>query len=126
MRRLVLILVVGAGLGGCSGLPSASESATLDVTLSSPFPDDGALFFTVTGGRVDSVESSAHTVYTSRPEANTLEVIVTGQLSSGTIARIHIANERLAPAYSARVIQAAARVSYSQRDPAAYGLSLAR
>jgi hypothetical protein len=125
VRPLILILVAGASLNGCSGPPLASESGSLEVTLSSPFPDDGALLFTVTGGRVDSVESLGYTVYSSRPEPNTLEVIVTGQLSSGTIARLYIANERLAPAYSARVIQAAARVSYSQRDPAAYGLTLA-
>ena len=124
MRRLVLILVA-AGLIGCSEAPSASESASLEVTLSSPFPDDGALLFTVTGGRVDSVESSGYTVYLSRPDANTLEVIVTGQLSSGTIARLHIPSERLGPAYSASLIQAAARGSYTQRDPAAYGLTLA-
>ena len=124
MKRLVLILLAGAGLNGCSGPPSASESASLAVTLSSPFADDGAVLFTVTGGPVDSVESSGYAVYSSRPEPNTLEVIVTGQLGSGTIARLHIANERLAPAYSARVVQAAARVSYTQRDPAAYGLTL--
>jgi len=125
VRRLILLLIASAGLNGCSELPSASESASLAVTLSSPFPDDGALLFTITGGRVDSVESSGYTVYSSRPDANTLEVIVTGQLSAGTIARVHIANERLIPAYSARVIQAAARGSYIQRDPAAYGLTLA-
>jgi len=83
------------------------------------------LLFTVTGGRVDSVESSGYTVYLSRPDANTLEVIVTGQLSSGAIARLHIPSERLGPAYSASLIQAAARGSYTQRDPAAYGLTLA-
>ena len=118
------MLILAAGLNGCSGEPSAPQAATLEVTLSSPFTDDGALWFTVRGGRVDSVASANYILYSSRSDANTLEVIVTGQLSSGTIARVHIADERLAPQYSVQVIQAAARTSYVQRDPKAYGLTL--
>ena len=44
-------------LNGCSGQPSAPVAATLQVSLSTPFNDDGALLFTVTGGRVDSVDA---------------------------------------------------------------------
>jgi hypothetical protein len=124
VKRLVLILGLAAGLSGCSEPPSATVSTTLAVTLSSPFTDDGGLLFTISGGPVDSVETPGYALYSSRTDANTLELIVSGQLISGTIARVHIPNDRLVPQYSVKVLQAAARSSYAQRDPAAYGLTL--
>jgi hypothetical protein len=125
VKRLVLLLAMAAGLSNCSGPPSETVAATLAVTLSSPFTDDGALLFTISGGPVDSVETTGYTLYSYRPDGNTMEIIVTGQINSGAIARLYIGNERLTPQYSARVMQAAARSSYTQRDPGAYGLTLA-
>jgi len=124
VKRLVHILALAAGLSGCSEPPSATVSTTLAATLSSPFTDDGALLFTISGGPVDSVDTPGYALYSSRTDANTLELIVTGQLTSGTIARVHIPNERLVPQYSVKILQAAGRSSYAQRDPAAYGLTL--
>jgi hypothetical protein len=117
---MAILATTVAHSSGCSGEPSEPVSGTLQVDLTTPFTDDGALLFTVTGGRVDSVE----TLYSSRPDAVTLEVILTGDLRSGTIARMHIPDGRLAAQYSVKVIQAAARVSYAQRDPVAYELML--
>jgi hypothetical protein len=125
VKRLLPLLILAAGLSACSGEPAAPRSATLDLTLSSPFADDGALWFTVTGGRVDSVTSGGYTLYSSRPDPNTLEVIVTGQLGSGTLAQVHIPDEGLVSQYSVKVKQAAARSSYAQRDPEAYRVTLA-
>jgi hypothetical protein len=125
VKRLVLILAGAAALSGCSVQPAETVSGTLAISLSSPFVDDGALLLTLSGGPVDSVETTGYTLYSSRLDANTLEMIVTGQLTSGTIARVHIADERLAPQYSVKVLQAAAQSSYTQRDPSAYGVTLA-
>lgn len=111
-------------LGGCSAEPSSPTGATLEINLATPAQDDGAVLFTVMGGPIDSVESAGHALYSSRPEANTLQVIVTGNLRAGTIARIHIADERLVAQYSATINQVAARTTYAQRDPGAYSLTL--
>jgi len=121
-----LVVVVGAlgMLNGCSGQPSAPVAATLEASLSTPFNDDGALFFTVTGGRVDSVDAPGYTVYTSRPDPATLQVILTGNLSPGSVAHVHIPDERVASQYSATINQAAARETYIERDPASYRLEL--
>lgn len=111
-------------LSGCSEAPSGSVASTLQVSLTSPFNDDGAVLFTVSGGPVDSLEADGLTAYSSRPNATTLRVILLGDLSSGTIARLHISDERLASQYSISLNQAAARATYAQRDPAAYHLSM--
>ena len=130
-RALMLPLGLGVAmagalgmLSGCSGQPSGPIATTLQVSLSTPYNDDGALLFTVTGGRVDSVDAAGYTIYTSRPDATTLQVILTGDLSPGNVAQLHIAGERVASQYSASVSQVAARATYIERDPAAYRLDL--
>jgi hypothetical protein len=123
-----LVVVVGAlgMLNGCSGQPSAPVAATLQVSLSTPFNDDGAVLFTVTGGRVDSVDAAGYTLYTSRTDPATLQVILTGNLSPGIVAHVHIPDERGASQYSATISQVAARETYIERDPASYRLELTR
>ncbi|HVQ47184.1 MAG TPA: hypothetical protein VMS62_10165 [Gemmatimonadales bacterium] len=123
-----LVVVVGAlgMLNGCSGQPSAPVAATLQVSLSTPFNDDGAVLFTVTGGRVDSVDAAGYTLYTSRTDPATLQVILTGNLSPGIVAHVHIPDERGASQYSATISQVAARETYIERDPASYRLELKR
>jgi predicted amidohydrolase YtcJ len=76
------------------------------------------------GGWVDSGDTVGYTMYTSRPDATTLQVILTGDLSPGNVAQLHIVDERLASQYSASVSQVAARATYIERDPAAYRLDL--
>jgi hypothetical protein len=128
LSRGWLVVVVGAlgMLNGCSGQPSAPVAATLQVSLSTPFNDDGALLFTVTGGRVDSVVAAGYTLYTSRTDPATLQVILTGDLSPGIVAHVHIPDERGASQYSATISQVAARETYIERDPASYRLELTR
>ena len=128
LSRSWLVVVVGAlgMLNGCSGQPSAPVGATLQVSLSTPFNDDGALLFTVTGGRVDSVDAAGYTLYSSRTDPTTLRVILTGDLSPGIVAHVHIPDERGASQYSATISQVAARETYIERDPASYRLELKR
>jgi hypothetical protein len=111
-------------LGGCSGTPSAPVAATVQVILTSPYTDDGGVLFTVTGGRVDSVSAGGYTLFSSRPDPGTLEVIVTGNLSPGILATLYLPDERLLPEYSVTLNQAAARLLYTERNPAGYSISL--
>jgi hypothetical protein len=110
-------------LTGCSN-NTGPTGATLGVTLSSPHSDDGAVLLTIAGGPVDSVEAIGYGVYTARAGTGTLRLIVTGDLGGGPIARIHVPDPRQAPFYTAKVVQVAARRTYAQRDPAAYGARL--
>ena len=57
---------------------------------------------------MDSVEAPGLAVYTSRPDVNTLRVILTGPLPQGPIARVHIPDTRVESGYSVSVQQIAA------------------
>lgn len=121
--RLGAVAVVAAFLlSGCSN-NTGPVAGALNVSISSPQHDDGALMLSVYGGPVDSVESVGFPVYFVR-SADSVKFIVTGSLGSGTVARIHIPDGRQASRYSAKVGQVAARVSYAPRDPTTYSISL--
>lgn len=110
-------------MSGCSNNTGPTAGA-LNVSLSSPRDDDGAVLLTISGGPVDSIESVGFRLYSARAPADTVKLIVTGNLRSGAIARIHIPDIRQAARYSARIGQVAARTTYAQREAAAYTIAL--
>ena len=111
-------------LAGCSN-STGPTAGVLNVTVASPHQDDGGIMLTVYGGPVDSVEAVGYVIHSARA-ADSVKMIVTGNLGSGVIARVHIPDGRQASRYSAQIKQAAARQTYVQRDPAGYTVSLAR
>jgi hypothetical protein len=123
-RPLVFACLLGlVPLSGCSNSTGPTAGA-LNVSLSSPNTDDGAVLLTISGGPVDSVEAVGYALYTAGVGLQTLRVIVTGDIGPGPVARIHIPDSRQASRYSATIGQVAARVTYAQRDPAPYSVSL--
>jgi hypothetical protein len=118
-----LIMVLFASGSGCSTGPN---SGNLDVHLGSLQGDEGAVLFTISGGPIETVEAVNGAVYTAQIDPNTTRVVVTGNLSSGPIARVRIADISNAPLYSARLDQVALRSSYAPRDPGLYSLTLER
>jgi hypothetical protein len=113
----VLLFSCSSGAGPTAGV--------LNVKLSSLRGDDGAVLFTISGGPVESVEAVSGTVRSAQIDANTLRVVITGNLSAGAIARVRIADVTQASRYSAAVNQVAARLSYVPRDPGQYSITLA-
>jgi hypothetical protein len=123
VRRLAAVGCLSAFLlAGCSN-NTGPVAGTLNVNISSPQQDDGALLLSVYGGPIDSVESVGFRIYSIRA-ADSVKVIVTGSLGSGPVARIHIPDGLQAARYSAKISQVAARVSYAPRDPATYSITL--
>jgi len=116
----IVSLVLGAGCSNSTG----PVAGILNVSLSSPHPDDGAVLLSISGGRVDSVESIGYQIYSARPAPETLKLIITGNLAGGPIARIHISDLRQASRYDVSLDQVAARVTYAQHDPAEHAISL--
>ena len=114
------VLLLLAGCGGSTG-PTAG---VLKVNLVTPYADDGGILLTISGGPIDSVEALANRLYTYRVDANSLRVIIAGELAPGTVALIRVPDTREASQYSAVVSQAAARLPYTQRDPALYSVAL--
>ena len=111
-------------LAACSN-STGPTAGILSLTVASPHKDDGGLMLTVYGGPVDSVEAPGYVIHAAHV-ADSVKMIVTGNLVSGVIVRVHIPDSRQASRYSARISQAAARQTYVQRDPASYTVSLAR
>lgn len=125
-RALVLSFVLfSCLLFSCSSGPTGPASGILNVKLTSTNSDDGAVLFTITGGPVESVEAVTGAVYSGQIDANSLRVIVAGNLSSRTIARVRIADASQASRYSVSVNQVAARSTYAPRDPTRYSIALA-
>lgn len=108
---------------GCSN-DTGPTAGALNLSLTSPHKDDGAVLLLVYGGPVDSVESTGYSIYSATAAPDTVKLIVTGKLGSGRLARIHIPDSRLVSSYAARVGQVAARATYVQRDPARYAVTL--
>jgi hypothetical protein len=126
-RQLVWGWSALAALGGlvaCSHEPAAPTPGILNVALSTPNSDDGAVLFTVSGGPVDTLESTGFAVYSARVDPGTLRVIVIGNLASGPIVRIRIPDDGQSSGYTAALDQVSVRATHAQRDPAAYTLSL--
>jgi hypothetical protein len=120
-----LVTLIGLiGSAACSDQPEEPTAGTLNVALTTPNSDDGAVLLTVTGGLVDSVESAGFVVYSAQVDPTTIRIIVIGNLAAGTIARIRIADDRQLSRYTAAINQVATRATYAQRDPAGYSLSL--
>ena len=113
----VLLFSCSSGTGPTAGV--------LNVKFSSLRGDDGAVLFTVAGGPVESMEAVSGTVHSVQIDANTLRVVITGNLRAGAIARVRIADITQASRYTAAVNQVAARSTYVLRDPGPYSITLA-
>jgi hypothetical protein len=109
-------------LAGCSNT-TGPVAGVLDVTLSTPRQDDGAVLFLVYGGPVDSIVSVGYPIYSAR-SADTLKAIATGQLAAGVIARLYVPDTRLTFRYAASIGQVAERGTYTPHGPPGYTVSL--
>jgi hypothetical protein len=122
--KIGLTAVLVTLLASCSGGSTGPTSGNLDVQLSSPPGDDGAVLFTVTGGPIEMVEAVNGTVYSAEMAPNTTRVVVTGKLGSRSIARIRVADMSQAFRYSATINQVAVRPSYQLLEPGQYAITL--
>jgi hypothetical protein len=118
-------LVLSAFLLSCSSGSTGPTSGFLNVNISPLSGEEGALLFSVTGGPVESVEAVSGEVHSAQIDANTVRIVLTGIPSSGSVARLRVADINQASHYSAQIGQVAARSTYALRDPAGYSITLA-
>ena len=129
-RQLVplalLSLAAACGDGGPTG-PAGPVPGVLKIALTTPNADDGALLFTVSGGRISTVDAAAagYQIYTAQPDTLTTRILVTGDIGAGEVVRIHVPDTRSAAAYHATIAQAASRTTFAQRGLAGYALAVA-
>ena len=105
--------------------PAAVTAGWLTVQLTTPRADDGAVQVTVSGPGVDSAKVLGYDGYAvvANTDAN---LIVTGAVSNGTIARIFVRDLAQTNNVHATVVAAAARGSYLLQDLSGYRVVLVR
>jgi hypothetical protein len=97
----------------------------LTVQLDTPRADDGAVQFLVSGPAIDSVKAVGYDGYAAlvNGEAN---LLVTGALTSGTVAQVHVPDVARSAEYHASIVAAAARATYALQDLSGYRAVLVR
>ncbi len=121
---LAALMALAAGCGSDS-TPTGPKPGPLQVVITSPNADDGAVMFQVTGV-LDSVTVPAGlTMYQSVPGPNVIRAIVVGNISSGSnLMTLHVADVAKASSIVTQVMQVAAQGTYEQRPPGAYSLQV--
>ncbi len=129
MNRSCLTMVVAATLllAGCDivgpGEPLV-DPGPVDVVLTSPHADDGAVMFSIGGGAVDSITSVGYGIFTTPTGPASRRVVVSGDIVNGPIARAWLPNRRALAPYTLSIEQIAARGTYAQQQSDGYVLSL--
>lgn len=124
-RRVALLAVLaGAACSGGDDSPTGPVAGTLNVVLTSPNSDDGAVMLQITGAVDSVVVPTGLTAWQSEPGANVLRAIVTGDLASGgTLLTLRVPDVSKASSYSTQVLQVSSE-TYAQRPVGGYSLSL--
>jgi hypothetical protein len=92
--------------------PTTPTSGWLTLQLTTPSTNDGAVQFAISGPAIDSVTIISYDGFAAASNG-TVNLVVTGQIGNGDIARIHVADLSAALQYHATVAAAAARVTYA-------------
>jgi hypothetical protein len=124
LRSAATLLLLGVvACGGSS--PTGSETPIaapgwLSVELTTPHADDGAVQLRITGPGVDSVVASA--VYNGFGVASgsTADLVITGVVQSGHVARFRVPDITRSSQYLATVTAAAQRGTYALRGTSGY------
>ncbi len=94
-------------------------AGVLNVQLDTPSSNDGAIQFMVTGPGIDSMAANGYQGYGSLT-ATGAQLIVTGQIQDGVVARVHVRDVNRAPEFRVVILAAAARGSYQLQNLQGY------
>ena len=94
----------------------------LDVVLTTPNNDDGAVLLTVDGA-VDSVQGAPYAIF-STASATGARVVVTGDVVGGVIVRLYVPDVSIADQYLTQLNEVAQRGTFALRPTASYQLQL--
>ena len=131
--KRVVSAVVAVGLTACGAeLPTSPTPVVtpptagwLTVQLTTPRSDDGAVQLHVSGPSVDSVDVTGYPGFATVTNG-AADLVVTGAIASGTVARIHVADPARASEYRGSVVAAAARGTFAVQDITNYRAALVR
>ncbi len=115
----------GDSNNGGTGPPDVSNPGFVNVTLSTPNSNDGALLLRLSGGTMDSLTASSGSIFFAETGTNVFRVMVAGTIANGPIVRFWMPDRRNVSQYLATLEQAAARSTYEQQSIGGYSLSIA-
>jgi hypothetical protein len=113
------------GLTSTTTPPPAPTGGWLTLQLSSPHTDDGAVQFSVSGAGIDSVKLVGYDGFATI-DNGTANLLVTGQVGNGDVARVFVPDLSLTSRYRASVAAAAARGTYALQSLGGYRVVLVR
>jgi hypothetical protein len=108
--------------------PAESPGAAvqwIDVKLTTPNDNDGAVLLEISGGRVLSANGLDLSVDARIADSGPAIVIASGNIRSGQLLKIKVPATASASSYSGRVLQAARRDTFEQQSVSAYKLDFA-
>ncbi len=88
----------------------------LNLQFTTPYATDGAVQLTIVGGAIDEVQLQPQFTGYTGVAAGSARVLVTGQIASGTVARIRVPDISKAAGYQALIGQVAERGTYALRS----------
>lgn len=121
MALTAMLSCGGSDDGGCE--PSCPpESGVLQLTLTAPDNQTGAIKVTVTGGTISSI-TSTHRLWSPSTLASPATFIVTGALQPGVLAEITIPDRQTRDSYTVQMNEAAKAGTFEQRTDVSVSLN---
>jgi len=120
MAAMVLVAILACHDDDKTVAPTGP--GVLDVVLTTPNADDGAVLLTVDGA-VDSVQGAPYVIF-SISSGTEARIVVTGDVGGGVIARLYVPDVGSADQYLAHLDEVAQRGTFALRSPTAYSLEL--
>ncbi|HUG26843.1 MAG TPA: hypothetical protein VMK53_00995 [Gemmatimonadales bacterium] len=88
----------------------------LNLHFTTPYANDGAVQLTVVGGVIDEIQLQPQFAGYAGVATGSARVLVTGQIASGTVARIRVPDINKVSGYQALIGQVAERGNYALRS----------
>jgi hypothetical protein len=120
MAAMVLVAILACHDDDKTVAPTGP--GVLDVVLTTPNTDDGAVLLTVDGA-VDSVQGAPYVIF-SIASGTEARIVVTGDVLGGVIARLYVPDVGSADQYLAHLDEVAQRGTFALRSPTSYQLEL--
>lgn len=121
---LAAILIASGGCGPDGPTPPGAGDLTLSLTT--PNTSDGALLLHITGGPVTSVSGRGSLVVVGSQTASGYRVVVTGPLTNGDFATIHVPDVTQNSRYLVLVEQVADGTTFALLDPVQHRVAVHR
>jgi hypothetical protein len=125
MRQGTAALALGVAILACHDddkTVAPTGPGVLDVVLTTPNSDDGAVLLTVDGA-IDSVQGAPYVIF-STASGTGARIVVTGDVVGGVIARLYVPDVASPDQYVPQLVEVAQRGTYALRPSTSYQLEL--